>query len=325
MFRGEPLSERSQLRPGVGERHAGGETAEDVGRSAASRPRVRGVGVEWQPELVRRGERVSLRHHADHGGKAAPQLYRASHDARVGTEPLCPHLVAQEHHGRRSRPFVRLGEHAAEHGACGCDAERGGGDLRPCREPGAAIRAHEVDAGVAVRAEVRDGLHGPPELVVVQHRLLVLERLRIQVHDADDAVAVGERQLRARQYPEHLEDDGSEPDAEGHREAADDGESGVLHEHPEAQLQVERQSAQPRGAAAFAKRLTVLLHAAEGDEGAPPGLVAVELQVAHEALRFHVYMEADLVVYPGVGGAGREKAQAGAGGVEPAHETVVGE
>ena len=35
-----------------------------------------------------------------------------------------------------------------------------------------------------------------------------------------------------------LEDDDANPDREGHRQAAHDGQAGILHEHPAAEPQV---------------------------------------------------------------------------------------
>ena len=107
-----------------------------------------------------------------------------------------------------------------------------------------------------------------------------------------------------------MEGDGAEPDAERHREPADEREPGILHEHPDAELQVERQAAEPGGAAALAQRLAMLLHAAEGRERAPSRLVAIEPLLAHEPLRLHLDVEADLVVDPRLGGA---RARGGAG------------
>ena len=63
----------------------------------------------------------------------------------------------------------------------------------------------------------------------------------------------------------------------------------------------------------------MLLHAAEGRERAPSRFVGIELLLAHEPLRLHLDVEADLVVDPGLGGAWGEEAQARAGGVEPRH------
>ena len=116
----------------------------------------------------------------------------------------------------------------------------------------------------------------------------MLAQLLIPGLDLHDAIAVRERQLGARDYPEHLEGDGAEPDAEGHRQAADDGEPGILHEHTEAQRQVEREAAEPRRAAPVAECLAMLLHPAEGRQRAPPRLVMIEPLLAHEPLGLHL-------------------------------------
>ena len=212
--------------------------------------------------------------------------------------------------------FVRLVQYAAEHGTPRGDAEGGRGDLRRHLGPRAAVRAHQVGARVAIGAEVRDRPCRAPELVVVQDAILVLEHLRIPALDPHDAIAVGERSF-VRGMMRTSEGDGAEPDAERHRQAADDREPGVLHEHPAAQLQVERQAAEPRGAAPLAERLAMLLHAPECDQRAPSRFVVIELLLAHEPLRLHLDVEADLVVDPGLGGARGEEAQARAGGMEP--------
>ena len=60
-----------------------------------------------------------------------------------------------------------------------------------------AVRAHQVDARVAIGAEVRDRPRGAPELVVVQHAILVLARLQVIVLEPHDAIAVRERSSTA--------------------------------------------------------------------------------------------------------------------------------
>ncbi len=112
--------------------------------------------------------------------------------------------------------------------------------------------------------------------------------------------------------------------AERHRQDADDGEPRIFHEHSDAQLQVERQSVEPRGTAAFAERLSMLLRAAEGHECATSGFGVFELLLAHQPLRLHLDVKADLVVDPGLGVASGEEAQARASGVEPRHEMLRG-
>jgi len=62
---------------------------------------------------------------------------------------------------------------------------------------------------------------------------------------------------------------------------------------------------------------------ADGRECTPPRFVAIEPVLAHEPLRLHLDVEADLVIDPGLGGARGEEAQARAGGVEPFHVASV--
>jgi hypothetical protein len=319
MLRREALAERRQLCLRVLAGHPARDAPEDRDRGATARLHAGDIGAQRQPQLVRSGERVSFRHHTDDRREAVPELHAASDDLRVGVEAIRPQVVAEQHHGRSARTFVRFVEYATEQGTLGRDPERGRRDLRRNCGPRALVRTHKVDAGVAVGAHVGDRPHGPPQLVVVQHAILFLERLRIPVLDLDDAIAVRQRQFRARQDVVHLEGDGTEPDAERHREATDDREAGILHEHSEAKLQVERQSAEPRGTATMAQCLAMLLHSAEGDERAPPRLDRVELSLAHEALRLHLEVEANLLVDSGLGGTRGEEAQASAGGMEPRH------
>lgn len=94
---------------------------------------------------------------------------------------------------------------------------------------------------------VGDRPRGAPHLIIIQDAVLVLSRFHIPVLDPDDAIAMGQRELRARDRPEHLEGDGPEPHAERHREPPDEGEPRILHEHAKAQLHVERQPAEPFG------------------------------------------------------------------------------
>ena len=66
--------------------------------------------------------------------------------------------------------------------------------------------------------------------------------------------------------------------------------------------------------------LLVLLHAAEGDQGAPAGLDGIQPLLAHQALGLHVDMEADLLRHARLRGAAAEQqAQARAGSFEPTH------
>ena len=71
---------------------------------------------------------------------------------------------------------------------------------------------------------------------------------------------------------------------------------GILDEHSEAQLQVERQAAEPGGAAAIAHGFPVIVHAAERGERSATRFVARKPGLAHEAVRLHVEVKAELLV-----------------------------
>jgi hypothetical protein len=64
-----------------------------------------------------------------------------------------------------------------------------------------------------------------------------------------------------------LEDDDAHPDREGHRHAADDGQTRILHEHPAAESQVHGPAGEPSEHAGFALMFLHLLDAAEGPQG----------------------------------------------------------
>lgn len=113
----------------------------------------------------------------------------------------------------------------------------------------------------------------------------------------------------------------ADPDGrrERHPEAADDREARVLGEHAEAELDVERPPAAPVGRAAAAHVLPVRLGAAEIVRGAPARLLRRHAG-PHVLLRFHLQVEAELLVHARLGGAaGEEEPQAGEGAVEAAH------
>jgi hypothetical protein len=227
------------------------EAAEDRDRAALARLGGN-VRAQGHPELVRHRKCVPLRHDADDGREAGSELDAAADHARIAAEPVVPHPVAEQHDRRRSRSLVGGLEHAAVERARRRDAEGRRGDLGGGGRLRAAVLTDEVRARVAVRAEIGDRAKAAIQLIVVEHAVLVLLHLQIPALDLHDAIAVGEGERRAVDDAEHVERDGAEPDAERHRQAADDGQARVLQEHAQPELQVERQSAEPRGAAPLA-------------------------------------------------------------------------
>ena len=241
---------------------------------------------------------------------------------RVAREAGPPQVVPEQDDERRARLFVSGAENAAHERPRGRDAERRGGDLRDFGRADVAVGGREVERDIPIRADVG---HRPqrfaPHQEVVQRPRLGAARRRVPVPEQDDAIAAGQRQGGVGDQRGELESDGADPDAERHRQAADDREARVLHQHAEAEPEVERQSAEPGEAASGAECLPVLFGAAEGDERPPPRFGAVEARLADQPLRLHVEVEAEFPVHPGFGGAASEhEAEPRARPVEPAHE-----
>jgi hypothetical protein len=84
-----------------------------------------------------------------------------------------------------------------------------------------------------------------PDREVVQHARLLPTLATVPALDLHDPVAAGERQRRVNRHAHHLEDDRADPDGERHREPADQRQPRILHEHPAAELHVERQAPEP--------------------------------------------------------------------------------
>ena len=73
----------------------------------------------------------------------------------------------------------------------------------------------------------------------------------------------------------HLKDDDANPDREGHRQAAHDGQAGILHEHPAAEFQVHGPAGEPPEHPGFALMFLHLLDAAECPQGGVARLLRV--------------------------------------------------
>ena len=85
----------------------------------------------------------------------------------------------------------------------------------------------------------------------------------IPVEDADDAVAVLERQRRVHHVVEELHDRRRRRRWRPQREDGDDGESRILHEHPHAKLEIHRPAREPAESARVALVFLRLLDTAE--------------------------------------------------------------
>ena len=124
----------------------------DLDRGAATGCRSRDIRAQWKPHFVGHRERVAFRHHTNNLREAVSDFHGASDDLRIAIEAPGPNILAKYHDGLGARTFVRLIEDAAEQGTLRSDAEGRRGDFRPHLGLRAAVRAHQVDARVAIGA-----------------------------------------------------------------------------------------------------------------------------------------------------------------------------
>ena len=243
---GRAAAERRQLRLRRLEGRAGCEHAEDRDGGTRTRRLVQDVRPQRHPQLVRDGEREAFAHHADHRRVLVSELHGAAEHIGVAPEARSPHVVPEHGHRWRTWPLVGCNEDAAQERRALGDAKAGGGDLRDLDGTRVAAGDDQVAGDVPPGTELR---HRPqraaPDDEVVQRARLGIIRRDVPVADLDDALARGQRQRGIDEQRQHLEDDGADADRERHRQPADDGEARILHEHPAAELQVEREPVEP--------------------------------------------------------------------------------
>ena len=150
-----------------------------------------------------------------------------------------------------------------------------------------------------------------------------LERRLVQV-EVDDLFRPLDRRSAKDHRVDEAEDGRVGPDAERQRENGNRRERRALGQGPKAVADVAPEARQPGpAAAAVTHRVLVRFDAAE--RGARPStrFPRVDSRLAHQALRFHVEMEAELLVHPLLDlFAEQQKAETGAGGVHPAHHVL---
>ena len=263
----ETLPDRRQLRLRRVEGRAGREQAEHGDRRPGPR-RMRVVDdAQRRPHLVRDRERETLAHHADDGHVFRPELHAPAEHSGVTPEPRPPDVVADHRDRRRTGALVGLHQHAPHERRAIRDAKGGGGDLGDLHGTGVSLRHDQVARHVTPRPQLR---HGPqraaPDVEVVQRALLGTLRRDVPVADLHEAVALGQRQGRVHEDRHHLEDDRPDADRECHRQPADDGQAGILHEHPAAEFQVEHEGLEAGQAAAIAMGFPDAGHTADPGE-----------------------------------------------------------
>ena len=100
----------------------------------------------------------------------------------------------------------------------------------------------------------------------MHHLLLWCAWIRTDELERDDAVAAGERQRRIEDVRNRLERGGADGDRHRHREATNDGQPGILHEHPAAEFQVGHEGLEAGQTAAIAMGFPGAGNAADPDE-----------------------------------------------------------
>ncbi len=320
-IRNRSLTECREFRLRLLECGAVGEPSEHGDGGAPARSLVGNGRAERQPRVVSDRESEAPGHHPHHGGVRAVELHGLPDDCGVARKARMPHVVSEDHHRRRFCPFVRGHERTTQKRRRGGNAEPGRGNGCDVQRARLAVTSHEVARDVLPRAHVGHRSHGlPPHEEVVQRARFGGIRLHVPVLQVHYAVTVRQRQRGVHGEHGHLEDDAAGQDGERHSEAADDGQPRVLHEHADAEPEVEIQSAEPGQAATVAHVLLVALHAAERDQGLPSALVGLETLLAHEALGLHLEMEAEFLVHTRLCGAATEQeAHARAECFEPVH------
>ena len=134
----------------------------------------------------------------------------------------------------------------------------------------------EVPARVAPGADVGQRAQRLLPLEEVVEDLFLLDvRRHVDAANFDQARALGQRQGGVGEEAHHLDDDDADPDREGHRQAADDRQAGILHEHPAAEFQVHRPAGEPPEHPGFALMFLHLLDAAECPQGGVARLLRV--------------------------------------------------
>ena len=326
---------RPDDRLGLGQRDAWPETC--LGEERVVAPIVDHRGsVELLDHHVRNverrrqaadGAREVGRPHPDHRVRAAADAHLVSDDVRVAGECALPVSIV-EHHDRMpaARDVVARQQGASDRRLDSQQREVAAGDR---------LRGHHADAsnlGAVDRhrhelggRDVAEGLGGAVAdiLEIGVGQRAELERCLVQV-EVDDLFRPLDRRVAEDHRVDEAEDGRVGPDAEREREDGNRRERRAPGQGPNAVAGVALQSRQPGPAApAVTHRILVRFDAAEGGARPSTRFPPVDSRLAHQALRFHVEMEAELLVHPLLYlFTEQPKAETGAGGVHPPHQVL---
>ena len=268
---------------------------------------VDGASPQGQPELLPTRHREARGHHAhDRRGDAADAEGGAD-DVGTGAEPGAPVVVSDHHDLGRPDDLVRGRQRASLRGRHSRQRERGRAHLRPAR----ALRPTVVRDHVHLPEqrgpdEGERGEARPQRLVVAETQQLLRTRLLVAAHHADDLIALIEGRRLVEDGIEEMMGSQARRDADAEGEDHHQREPRMLHEHPDAELQVEPGDAEAaprrRGERALSivsepesgeQRRDRLSHQpqAPGSPGAAVDLLRPVLEEVAEHLRPHLLGE----------------------------------
>src|SRR5690606_27901939 len=135
---------------------------------------------------------------------------------------------------------------------------------------------------------------------LVSRSFVDVAKPEVPVQHRHDTIALIEGKVGPEVGVENGKGTGCDGRSERDAEPADDGQAGCLGQHAKAQLEIERQTADPTEATLVAHLFSVLLPTAEHERSASACLLAAHAR-AQILLGFHIDMEAKLLVHPRLG------------------------
>ena len=186
-------------------------------------------------------EREALRHHADDGMRSGPQLDGPSQNGGITREPIPPDVLADHDHGRRALALVVLHEIPAHQRPDPSHSESRGAHRRNADALRLCAGSDQV---WRKRSECADLLNGfqlfAPDVVIVQDAPFGLACRRVPNLNRDNAVAFLEGQRRSQEVAiNDAEPAGGDRDGHRNAEAPDQRKTGVLDQHPDAELDIQ--------------------------------------------------------------------------------------
>ena len=233
-------ADRRKLRPRALERGPRREPPKHVDAGTAARRIGGGIETPRDPEAVVRREPEPFRHHADDRVGSGTKPHRLADDVRIGAEAADPLVMTDHDRVRRARALVFRQQRPATIRPDAGRAERRRRDLRHHHDLGRPAADDQVALDVARHAEVLDGLRVAPRLEVVEQAQLAIVRRGVPVHERDQAITLGQRQLRAHHHRDDGEGAGGDRDADRHTEHADEAQARIAEQHAPGQREIER-------------------------------------------------------------------------------------